>query len=163
MDVLALTGAHEPRNPQQQGRKANNNGRYFEQLISQSLRSRGYVECRVAPNPARSPFFVPQCTGLFESIYGIPMRVDFYVWHPDKFPQGLIIECKYQETNGSADEKFPYTVANLKKAGIPTILLLIGDGAKRKAVDWCARQQSTLLTVFVSVEAFLRRLNGGLL
>lgn len=163
MDGIELTGSPEPRNPQQQGRKANNNGRYFEQLISQSLRSRGYLQYPVAPNPAYKPFFVPQFKGLFESIYGIPMTVDFYVWHPDKFPQGLIIECKYQETNGSADEKFPYTVLSLKKTGIPTILLLIGEGAKRKAVDWCTRQQSPLLTVFVSVEAFLRRANGGLL
>lgn len=80
-----------------------------------------------------------------------------------KVRAGLIIECKYQETGGSADEKFPYTVLSLKKTGVPAILLLIGAGAKRKAVDWCIRQQSTALTVFTSVEAFLRRANGGLL
>lgn len=163
MDGIELTGAHEPRDPQQQGRKANNNGRFFEQLISQSLRSRGYAECGNAPPVASKPFFVPQSKGRFESIYGIPMTVDFYVWHPEKFERGLIIECKYQETGGSADEKFPYTVLSLKKTGVPAILLLIGAGAKRKAVDWCIRQQSTALTVFTSVEAFLHRANGGLL
>lgn len=163
METLQLTGAAEPRNPQQQGRKANSNGRTFEQLIAQSLRSRGYLECVIAPDPARQAFFVHQFKGAFESIYQTPMTVDFYVWHPDKFPKGLIIECKYQEINGSADEKFPYTVYSLKKTGIPVILLLIGQGARRAAVDWCVRQQSECLTVFLSVEAFLRRANGGLL
>jgi hypothetical protein len=163
MDDIQLTGAPESCDLQQQGRKANNNGRRFEQQIAQLLRSHGYTECKDIPTLLAKPFFVAQYKGPFKSLYGLPMAVDFYAWHLDKFPRGLIIECKYQETGGSADEKFPYTIYSLKNIGIPAILLVIGAGAKRRAVDWCLRQQSPLLTVFPSLESFFYRANGGLL
>lgn len=163
MEAMKLTAPVLLRDHQQQGRKANNNGRYFEQLIAQSLRSRGYAEYQQVPVAPQFAFFIYQHRGRFSSIYGIDMTVDFYVWHPGKYPNGLIIECKYQETQGTADEKFPYTILSLKKAGIPVILLVIGQGAKRKAIGWCLSQQSEMLTVFDSFEAFLLRANGGLL
>lgn len=163
METMVLTAPGVGRDSQQQGRKANSNGRYFEQLLCQSLRSRGYAEYRAVPAVPRFAFFIYQFKGRFVSIYGLPMTVDLYLWHPTKYPQGLIIECKYQETAGTADEKFPYTVFSLQQAGIPAILLVIGQGAKRKAVRWCLSQQSELLKVFDSFEAFLLRANGGLL
>jgi hypothetical protein len=32
-----------------------------------------------------------------------------------KFSDGLIIECKWQESAGSVDEKYPFVVLNIKK------------------------------------------------
>jgi len=147
---------------QSQGRQANSNGRAFEEMIAQRLRSKGYQSLSSPPPAFRTPFFVAQLRGQFFSIYGSPMRVDFFVWHPSKYPNGLVIECKYQETPGSADEKFPYTVANLRKAGIPAILLVMGSGPKRCAVDWCMQQQDDQLTVFKDFESFMKSANRDL-
>jgi len=141
MNALALL-------TQQQGRQANQNGKAFEEQISQRLKSKGYIQANAIPEDCDQPFFIYQYRGNFTSIYGLPMRVDFFVWHPVKYPDGLIIECKYQETSGSADEKFPYTIACLRNIGLPAILLLVGKGAKRCSVDWCLQQQDHQLTVF---------------
>lgn len=155
MNALALL-------TQQQGRQANQNGRAFEEQIAQRLKSKGYLQADALPNEPDQPFFIYQFRGGFTSLYGLPMRVDFYVWNPVKYPNGLIIECKYQETSGSADEKFPYTIACLRKTELPAILLLIGQGAKRCAVEWCLRQQDRQLTVFADFESFFRAANREL-
>lgn len=147
---------------QQQGRQANSNGRAFEDLIAQRLRSKGYQPLTMLPDAFEQPFFIYQLRGRFTSIYGSPMRVDFFAWHPMKYPNGLVIECKYQETAGSADEKFPYTIACLRKTGSPAILLLIGQGAKRCAVDWCLQQQDDRLMVFKDLESFMKSANRDL-
>lgn len=147
---------------QNQGRQANSNGRAFEEMIAQRLRSSGYQQIQNCPKSFQSPFFVPQMRGRFVSIYGTDMRVDFFVWHPSKYPNGLVIECKYQETSGSADEKFPYTIANLRKTGIPAILLVMGSGPKRCAIEWCMQQQDDQLTVFKDFESFMKSANRDL-
>ncbi|CAK0764333.1 PD-(D/E)XK nuclease domain-containing protein [Gammaproteobacteria bacterium] len=146
---------------QQQGRQANSNGRDFEDLIAQILRSKGYEKLMYIPAEPHRAFYVPQLRGMFYSIYDLPMRADFYVWHPCKFPNGLIIECKYQETSGPADEKYPYVIASLRKTGIPAILFIIGNGAKRQAVQWAVDQQDENLTVFQNLESFLMFANRG--
>lgn len=156
MNALALL-------TQQQGRQANQNGKAFEEQISQRLKSKGYIQANAIPEDCDQPFFIYQYRGNFTSIYGLPMRVDFFVWHPVKYPDGLIIECKYQETSGSADEKFPYTIACLRNIGLPAILLLVGKGAKRCSVDWCLQQQDHQLTVFSDFESFFRAANRELL
>jgi len=156
MNALALL-------TQQQGRQANQNGKAFEEQISQRLKSKGYIQANAIPEDCDQPFFIYQYRGNFTSIYGLPMRVDFFVWHPVKYPDGLIIECKYQETSGSADEKFPYTIACLRNIGLPAILLLVGKGAKRCSVEWCLQQQDHQLTVFSDFESFFRAANRELL
>lgn len=147
---------------QSQGRQANRNGRVFEDLIAQRLRSEGYVSLTKLPDKFEFPFFVAQLRGRFSSIYGSPLRVDFFVWHPEKYPNGMIIECKYQETAGSADEKFPYTVANLRKANIPAVLLIMGRGPKPCSVEWCLKQQDEHLKVFKDLESFMKSTNRDL-
>lgn len=147
---------------QSQGRQANRNGRVFEEQIAQRMRSEGYCQLTELPKTFEFPFFVAQLRGRFVSIYGAPMRVDFFVWHPEKYPDGLVIECKYQETNGSADEKFPYTVANLRKTGVSAILLLMGSGPKPCAIEWCLKQQDDRLRVFKDFESFMKSASRGL-
>lgn len=148
---------------QSQGRQANINGRNFENQVAQCLRSQKYRHLTSLPDAFDFPFFVEQLRGQFMSIYGTPMRIDFFAWHPEKYPKGLIIECKYQETKGSADEKYPYTVANLRKTGIPAILLVMGSGPKPCAIEWCMKQQDERIKVFKDMESFLKSANRGLL
>ena len=74
------------------------------------------------------------------SIYDTPRKVDFLVINKAVFPDGLIIECKWQGISGSVDEKFPYLVGNIIKTGVPSIVLLDGGGYKRGAEQWLRKQ-----------------------
>jgi hypothetical protein len=74
------------------------------------------------------------------SIYETKRKCDFLVLNKEKFPEGLIIECKWQESNGSVDEKYPFTVFNILKIGVPTIILLDGGGYKPAAMEWLRKQ-----------------------
>jgi len=78
---------------------------------------------------------------ICESIYGSKLYTDFVVSGIPRFKNGLAIESKYQGSSGSADEKFPYLVANIKeKFPIPCIILCSLDGARKKSVDWLFKQ-----------------------
>ncbi len=51
------------------------------------------------------------------------------------------IECKWQQSSGSVDEKFPYLFLNCtEKMTEPHIIVLLdGGGAKQGAIDWFKR------------------------
>lgn len=57
------------------------------------------------------------------------------------FSEGLSIECKWQDVGGSADEKYPYLVANIKKRfPCPAIIVVDGGGPKPGAIQWLKSQ-----------------------
>jgi hypothetical protein len=103
---------------------------------------------------------------LCPSIYpGEVCVVDFLVRNAIDYPHGLAIEVKWQETNGSADEKFPYVVENIRQRfPCPAVVIVCGrdtrgdgGGARQGAIDWLRRQVDgrTLVGVF-SIEEFMR-------
>ena len=54
---------------------------------------------------------------------------------------GLIIECKWQESGGSVDEKFPYLNMNIQNSyPAPTIVVIGGEGMKEGAINWLKQQ-----------------------
>lgn len=149
-----------------QGQQAVKNGKSFEDELANKLRYQlGYVEFPTLPELFRTqPFFVRQCKGLVQNIYGGPLALDFYLSHPQKHPAGLIIEAKYQERGGSIDEKLYFTIGSLIATGIPSLLLLIGNGVKKPARTWCLKQQIPgRLTVLADWADFLRLINKGYL
>lgn len=161
---------------QQQGRQANQNGIWAENDIAGRLINHGYQDLTPLPKSKRRKgyslplvpdgvaYFIRQKHGPFVNLYGRPMKVDFYVWHPEKYPDGLIIESKSQEDSGSVDEKFPYLIWGLKATGIPSILLLLCPGAKPYAIAWCLQQQEGQhFRVFPTWETFTAACNRGLL
>lgn len=83
----------------------------------------------------------------------------------NKFPDGLIIECKWQQSNGSVDEKYPFTVYNILKIGVPTIILLDGKGYKRQAMEWLKSQAhpSKALIGVYDMSEFQSLVNKGFL
>ena len=99
------------------------------------------------------------------SIYETKRKCDFLVLNKEKFPDGLIIECKWQESAGSVDEKYPFTVFNILKIGVPTIILLDGGGYKQKAMEWLKSKvtpNSALIGVYNMAE-FQKLTNGNFL
>jgi hypothetical protein len=149
--------------PNTQGGQANTSGQYFESMVRNALLHRGYVELPRTAAPVSEPYFMTQKKGGFLSVYDKELTVDFFAFHPVKFPSGLVIECKYQGTSGSVDEKFPYTVLSLKNMPCPSVLLMEGGGANPKARDWVMRQKDTTFTPFDGISSFIRAVNSGLL
>jgi hypothetical protein len=106
-----------------QGKRANSNGRYAEDLIADTLIRRGYTAKRQYP--------------IGESIFGTKLFADFYLASVPPFPNGLIIESKWQEVGGSAEEKLCYLVENIQFCyPCPVIVVIDGGGFRSGAVRW---------------------------
>lgn len=61
------------------------------------------------------------------SIIGKQRRVDLLLLH-EPSGRALALECKYQDTSGTADEKIPYTLQDLAALRMPGALVYAGAG-----------------------------------
>jgi hypothetical protein len=78
-------------------------------------------------------------------------------------PTDVVAECKWQQSGGSVDEKYPLLVFNILKTGIPTIVLLDGGGYSAEARAWLLEQvhdKGALIGVW-DMSEFQRRANNG--
>ncbi|MBD2344985.1 PD-(D/E)XK nuclease superfamily protein [Anabaena subtropica] len=74
-------------------------------------------------------------------VYQTSLKVDFYVVGLPVNPPELIIECKWQESGGSVDEKFPYLNLNIQEYyPAPTIVVIGGEGMREGAIKWLRQQ-----------------------
>jgi hypothetical protein len=64
---------------------------------------------------------------LGKSVIGKNRRVDLFLLH-EASATAVAIECKYQGTPGTADEKIPYTLNDLKAMHIPAYVVYAGAG-----------------------------------
>jgi hypothetical protein len=110
------------------GSQANRSGRTAEDAIADLL-SRHHCE------------FSRQVE-VGTSIYGTTMRADFLAHNLVDFPKGLVIESKWQDTAGTADEKFPYLAANVRGNNYrhPVVVVVYGGGFRPGAVRWLQEQ-----------------------
>jgi hypothetical protein len=107
------------------------------------------------------PYFIHQYGSPFRNAYRDSMTLDFYIYHPTKYPDGLILECKFQDGGGTVDEKLHFTVASLKGTGKPSFLLLMGEGFRTSAVQYCLDKQTARFRVLTSWDQFVRMFNTG--
>jgi len=153
------------------GGRANITGNRLEEFLEHALQSRGYVEFSGNKTLA---FGNREALGgrqylkqlkVGTTIYDTERKCDFFVVNEHLFPDGLIIECKWQQSSGSVDEKYPFLLFNVMKTGIPTVVLLDGGGYKPAAMDWLKRQVQTgtaLIAVWNMTE-FQKQVNDGFL
>ena len=153
------------------GGQANKTGSTLELFIKRMLEDNGYT---AFPNHKDQLFSNRKTIGGKQystqvpcgmSIYESPRKCDFLVMNSDKFPEGLIIECKWQQSAGSVDEKYPFTLFNIIKIGVPTIILLDGNGYKKTAMKWLKDQvnpQRALIGVY-NMSEFQALVNKGFL
>lgn len=74
-------------------------------------------------------------------IYGTDIYVDFYIIGSSSISSGLIIECKWQQSGGSVDEKLPYVNLNIQKCyPAPAVVLIDGGGMKPGSISWLTKQ-----------------------
>ena len=125
------------------GGKANKTGRVAETLIA----------CMLKENDIQ--FHSQYIIGT--SIYGNPLHHDFVL--PDI---KIIIEVKWQQYGGSADEKYPLLVANLKQQeGYRSIIVVDGGGAKPKSIEWIINQIDEKLIGVFTISEFIKFINNG--
>jgi hypothetical protein len=153
-------------NPIQGGAQAKKTGTVLERFILLRLTDSDYI---FVPRDKFTPSRIlgqPIYTRHFhvgDSIYGTPQYCDFIVYHPQKWPDNLIIESKWQQTGGSVDEKYPYLVLNIQmQYKCPTILVLDGGGYKKGAERWIRSQSgnANLKHVF-NMKEFATWVNKG--
>ncbi len=131
-------------NPIQGGTQANNTGTRLERFILSQLIDEGYTfvaQDRFVPSLILGQPIFTRRFHVGKSIYGTSQFCDFIAYHPDRWPDNLIIEAKWQQSGGSVDEKYPYLVLNIQlQYQCPTILILDGGGYKKGAEAWIRSQ-----------------------
>ncbi len=153
------------------GAKANRTGNKLEIFAQQGLLGCGYAEFW---NHKRQIFANRKLLGgkqfakqvpVGDTIYETERKCDFLIINRQKFPDALIIECKWQQSKGSVDEKYPFLLYNIIRTGIPTVVLLDGGGYKPAALKWLksmVNPKGALLNVWTMAE-FQRAVNNGFL
>ncbi len=148
-----------------QGTRANYTGANLESVIETVLQKNGYhfIERRQFDDARKNaePIYSTQYP-LCKSIYGTDISCDFILYHPEKHPDCLVIESKWQQSGGSVDEKFPYMVHNIReKYPCSTIILLAGGGYKKGAEEWLRAQEDDKLFHVFNMEEFMRWANSN--
>jgi hypothetical protein len=147
------------------GTTANYTGNILEKFIESRLVEQGYeLIIKNNFNPAiclKQRIYTRQfCLG--KSIYGTSFYCDFILFHPQKWPDCLVIESKWQQSGGSVDEKYPYTVLNMKQhSAYKSILLLDGGGYKPGAEAWLRQQVDDKLLHIFNMGQFQTWCNKG--
>ncbi len=124
----------------QQGSLANSSGNTLEQTIVATLSSKGFTVVRHRDwlrNPASYGCELLLRNVPYQSIYGHDAKTEFVI-RSERYGLDIRVECKWQQSNGSVDEKFPYLYLNCLE-GMPEehiIIVLDGGGAKHCAVAW---------------------------
>ncbi|WP_017319212.1 PD-(D/E)XK nuclease superfamily protein [Mastigocladopsis repens] len=133
------------------GGRANQSGNVLERTVEGTLSGHGYnLVSDNLPKKQRLGYLI-NCTSLSKryarqvyigpGIYGTDIYVDFYIIGSAAIPSGLIIECKWQQSGGSVDEKLPYVNLNIQNCyPAPAIVLIDGGGMKPKAITWLRTQ-----------------------
>lgn len=141
-----------------QGGRAVRTGNALERVVKNALDDNKYtfVPSRkfLAACCLPQPLYTSQIN-IGKSIYNTSLISDFMLYHPEKWPDRLVIECKWQQSSGSVDEKYPYNVLNIREIyPCPAIILLDGEGYKTGAAEWLRAQVDgkKLLAVFSMVQ-----------
>jgi hypothetical protein len=64
---------------------------------------------------------------LGKTIIGKDRYIDIFVVRPED-RKAIAIECKYQDSQGTVDEKIPYALADLEALWMPGLLVYAGTG-----------------------------------
>ncbi len=122
-----------------QGGIANAQGRTLESLIISTLEQKGFRKIPFKEYAQGLNLYGDELllTNVpYETIYGHQGKTEFKI--QSKRHGEYRIECKWQQSSGSVDEKFPYLYLNcIEKMPEANIIIIVdGQGAKPGAVNW---------------------------
>jgi len=155
------------------GRRAGRNGNAFERILLPGLETAGYRWLKGIPDDdsepveSRIPFFIPRWYGKhLRTLAGTLLVPDYYVWHAAKYPMGCLVECKWQQSSGTVDEKIYYRLHSLLQTGLPAVLALGGAKFRKALLVYYKRFDNSAeggnLRVFVSTDDLIVAMNKGL-
>ena len=126
------------------GQRANRHGKQLERFTAEELEDAGYepvwpVYFIFALRDMDQPVYAEQVE-VGRDIYGKNRRVDFLLFHPQKYPNGLVIQCKWQAVGGTVDQKYPFEVLCIAQGEYDTIIILDGGGYSDGAETWLKGQ-----------------------
>lgn len=130
-----------------------NPGAAFRAKVRTLLEDRGYEfvskDRFFAACILSQPIYSQKCE-IGKDMYGKPRRPHFVLHHPRLWKDNLIIQCKWQESSGTTEEKFPFEVKSIAINQIPAIVVLDGGGYSPNAKQWLLNQagKNNLLHVF---------------
>ena len=86
------------------------------------------------------------------------------VFHPHRWPDYLCIQCKWQASAGSVEEKFPFEIECIAQGPFPTIIVLDGGGYSNGAHQWLLAQRGKrkLIDVYDMTEITRMHMQGRL-
>ncbi len=152
------------------GSKANSTGDRFEKRIASELTAAGYIEVPASHYLRLKNSNRDMLPGKYyvrhvydgKTVYGTDRFADFLIINAALFPDGLILECKWQQANGSVDEKFSFLHQNILKTGVPTIVLYGGGKHKPGSITWLRERvdKRNLLAVWREDEFYIKVNNG---
>jgi PD-(D/E)XK nuclease superfamily domain len=123
----------------------------------------GYEQLKVIPTSYTSAFFIHHWRGSgLRSVTKTTLVPDFFIWHPVKYPEGCLLECKWQETPGSAEAKICILTHSLLATPYRSILILNGPGFTRHYLEYYKSLENERLTVITSSDELMVRMNRGL-
>lgn len=147
------------------GTVANRSGRRLEDIISSILEDRDYQYVkpyRFLPMQEMQQSIYTRQYEIGKDIYRKKRRVDIILYHPKLWIDCLVIQCKWQSSSGSVEEKYPFEVLSINQNGYDTIIVLDGDGYSKGAKQWLMDQsgKNCLKKVFNQGE-FSRYVSSG--
>jgi hypothetical protein len=123
----------------QGGSRANTSGNTLEASIGAVIQSKGFEVVNYKlweKNKDRYGKELLLCNVPYETIYGHNGKTEF-VLLSEVDELEIRIECKWQQSAGSVDEKYPYLYMNCMQMPEEHIFIIIdGGGAKDGAVEW---------------------------
>jgi hypothetical protein len=123
-----------------QGALASNQGKILEQTVESTFVRKGFEvlmfrDWEKHPDHHSGEVLLKNCP--FINIYNQGSNTEFLVISERKDCK-IRIECKWQQSAGSVDEKFPYLYLNCIEAMPENHIVIIvdGGGARSGAVEW---------------------------
>jgi hypothetical protein len=127
-------------NPSSQGGQANLQGKTLESTIKIIMSNKGfsvlsYSEWKKDQQKHGNEVLVSQVP--YTTIYNKQGKMDFLLIS-EKFNKRIAVECKWQQSGGSVDEKYPYLYLNCVEAiqEDEIIIVLDGGGYHPGALSW---------------------------
>ena len=124
------------------GLHAHQSGKRLENYVAEVLDDLGYnrVQSKLffdLKDQAENPIYARQCFAG-TSLYDSRRRVDIILYHPKKWTDCLVIQCKWQSEKGTVDENYPFEVLSINKNPYPTIIVL--ESYRPASKEWLRSQ-----------------------
>lgn len=136
-----------------QGAESNHTGSRLENAIESEFRTRGINVFPYSYKGEASDLFANRfllCDVRYRGMYGCDCKSEFLF--KDFHGVDIRIECRWQESTGSVDEKYPYFLENAKLVPEKEVWLVVdGGGARKEAVEWLRREAGRVSTKVIRV------------